>query len=97
MDVRHLALLRELAERGSVTAVAAATHRTVSAVSQQLHAAERDLGIRLVEPDGRGIRLTDAGRLLAEGAAEVETAIARVSRVSTSTGAVRPGRSGSPR
>lgn len=78
MDTRHLALLRELADRGSVTAVAAATHRTGSAVSQQLRTAERDLGVRLVEPVGRGLRLTDAGRLLAEAAVDVETALARV-------------------
>ncbi|KGN37174.1 LysR family transcriptional regulator [Knoellia subterranea] len=78
MDVRHLSLLRELSERGSVAAVAAATHRTGSAVSQQLRTAERELGIALVEPAGRGIRLTDAGRLLAAGALEVETALARV-------------------
>lgn len=78
MDVRHLSLLRELADRGSVTAVAAATHRTGSAVSQQLRTAERDLGVPLVEPEGRGVRLTDAGRLLAEAAVDVETALARV-------------------
>lgn len=78
MDSRHLALLRELADRGSVTATAQATSRTPSAVSQQLRTAERELGVRLVEPDGRGIRLTDAGRLLAVGAVEVQTVLARV-------------------
>lgn len=78
MDAKHLALLRELADRGSVTAVAAATHRTASAVSQQLRTAERDLRVPLVEPAGRGLRLTDAGRLLAEAAVDVETALARV-------------------
>jgi DNA-binding transcriptional LysR family regulator len=77
MDVRHLSLLRELADRGSVTAVAAATHRTGSAVSQQLRTAERDLGVPLVEAAGRGLRLTDAGRLLAEAAVDVESALAR--------------------
>lgn len=77
MDVRHLTLLRELADRGSVTAVAAATHRTGSAVSQQLRSAERDLGVPLVEPVGRGLRLTDAGRLLADAAVDVATAVAR--------------------
>jgi len=77
MDARHLSLLRELDERGSVAAVAAATFRTGSAVSQQLRTAERDLGVRLVEPDGRGVRLTDAGRLLAEAGVEVDTALAR--------------------
>lgn len=78
MDVRHLDLLRELAERGSVTAVAAATHRTPSAVSQQLRTAQREIGVPLVEPSGRGLRLTEAGRLLAEGGTEVAEALARV-------------------
>lgn len=76
MDVRHLDLLRELADRGSITAVAEATHRTVSAVSQQLKAAQRQAGMALVEHQGRGLRLTDAGRVLAEAGAEVGTAIA---------------------
>ncbi|MEG3614458.1 LysR family transcriptional regulator [Isoptericola haloaureus] len=78
MDVRHLDLLRELADRGSISAVAAATHRTPSAVSQQLRTAQRELGTALVEPHGRGVRLTDAGRLLADGAVEVATALADV-------------------
>jgi DNA-binding transcriptional LysR family regulator len=78
MDVRHLTLLRELAERRSVAAVAEATHRTPSAVSQQLRTAERALGVRLVEPEGRGIRLTDAGRLLAEAAVDVEATLEAV-------------------
>lgn len=80
MEVRHLELLRELADRGSLAAVAAATHRTPSAVSQQLRTAERDFGARLVEPDGRGLRLTAAGRLLADGAVAVATALGRVQR-----------------
>lgn len=80
MEVRHLELLRELADRGSLVAVAAATHRTPSAVSQQLRTAERDLGVRLVEPDGRGLRLTAAGQLLAEGAVVVATALGQVQR-----------------
>lgn len=78
MDLRHLELLRELADRGSVTAVAAATHRTPSAVSQQLKTAQREAGVPLVEPAGRGLRLTEAGRLLADGAAEVAAARERV-------------------
>lgn len=80
MDVRHLILLRELRDRGSVAAVAAATFRTPSAVSQQLRTATREIGAPLVEPDGRGVRLTEVGRLLADGAVEVETALARVQR-----------------
>ncbi len=48
-DVQLLAVLRELAERGSVTAVAEATHRTPSAVSQQLRTLQRQAGVPLVE------------------------------------------------
>lgn len=77
MELRHLTLLRELRDRGSVAAVAATTWRTPSAVSQQLRTAERDLGVTLVEADGRGLRLTDEGRLLADAALDVETALAR--------------------
>jgi DNA-binding transcriptional LysR family regulator len=77
MDVRRLELLRELADRGSVTAVAAATHRTPSAVSQQLKQLEREAGIPLTERSGRGIILTAAGRELAKTATAVAVAIER--------------------
>jgi DNA-binding transcriptional LysR family regulator len=77
MDVRRLQVLRELAERGSVTAVAAALHLTPSAVSQQLKALEREAGLPLTERSGRGIQLTVAGRALAETATDVAVAIER--------------------
>jgi len=77
MEPRHLELLRDLALHGGVVAVAQATHRTPSAVSQQLKVAQCQLGATLVEPDGRGLRLTDAGRLLAECGQDVDTALAR--------------------
>jgi DNA-binding transcriptional LysR family regulator len=75
MDIRRLELLRELAERGSITAVARATRRTPSAVSQQLKVLEREAGIPLTERSGRGIVLTGAGRALALTATEVAIAI----------------------
>lgn len=78
MDIRHLELLRDLRERGSLAAVATATHRTPSALSQQLQTAQRAAGTALVEPHGRGLRLTDAGELLADGADDVAAALARV-------------------
>ena len=77
MDIRRLELLRELADRGSVTAVARATRRTASAVSQQLKILEREAGVPLTERSGRGIVLTSAGRALARTAADVATAIGR--------------------
>ncbi len=76
IDVGQLALLRELADRGSVTAVAAATHKTPSAVSQQLKNLQRQVGVVLVERVGRGVQLTDAGWALAEGATHLATALA---------------------
>ena len=81
MDVNRLELLRELAERGSVTAVAKATNRTASAVSQQLKVLEREAGIALTERRGRGIELTGAGRMLAKTAEDVAVALERADAI----------------
>ncbi|CAN5178682.1 LysR family transcriptional regulator [soil metagenome] len=75
MDVLRLGLLRELSERGSVTAVAHAAHLTPSAVSQQLKALEREAGVPLTERSGRGLVLTAPGRVLAETAKDLAIAI----------------------
>ena len=77
MDVQRLELLRELADRGSVTAVALATHRTPSAVSQQLKVLEREAGLPLTQRQGRGLVLTDAGRALARSATDVAVSLAK--------------------
>jgi DNA-binding transcriptional LysR family regulator len=77
MDVGRLEVLRELKLRGSVTAVAQATHRTPSAVSQQLKTLEREVGAPLTERAGRGLVLTPAGDALARAAGDVVVAIAR--------------------
>lgn len=81
MDVRRLGLLRELAQRGSVTAVARALHLTPSAVSQQLKALEREAGVPLLQRSGRGITLTVPGRMLAETAKDVAVAIEKAEAV----------------
>ena len=52
MDVARLRVLRELADRGSVTAVAAALSFTPSAISQQLRALSAEVGVPLTEPAG---------------------------------------------
>lgn len=75
MDVRRLHLLRELADRGSITAVARATHRTASAVSQQLKVLEAEVGVPLTERRGRGLVLTGAGLALADTARRIAVAI----------------------
>src|SRR3978361_1463041 len=81
VDIVRLNLLREFAERGSLTAVARETHQTVSGVSQQLHRLEEEAGLPLTEKVGRGLVLTDAGRALAATAREMSIAIAEAEGV----------------
>lgn len=76
MDVERLRLLRQLAERGSVTAAAAAAALTPSAVSQQLKILSREAGVPLLERAGRGVRLTDAGLALVRRTDDVLAALA---------------------
>jgi len=77
MDFKRLRILRELADRQTVGATAAAMNVTASAVSQQLKALQDELGVVLIERDGRGVRLTEAGKAMAGAAADVATAMAR--------------------
>lgn len=71
LDVRRLRLLRELACRGTIAAVADALSFTPSAVSQQLSVLEREAGVRLLERSGRRVGLTPAGLRLVQHAEEV--------------------------
>ncbi|WP_460063216.1 LysR family transcriptional regulator [Streptomyces sp. YKOK-I1] len=71
LNLERLRTLDALARHGSVSAAAAGLHITTSAVSQQLAKLEREVGQRLLAKHGRGVRLTDAGRLLAEHAARI--------------------------
>lgn len=66
LDVRRLALLRELHVRGTISAVAAALHQTPSAVSQQLSQLEREAGVPLLVRAGRRLQLTPSAELLVE-------------------------------
>ncbi|WP_354700187.1 HTH-type transcriptional regulator MetR [Paraconexibacter sp. AEG42_29] len=68
LDLGRLRMLRELEAVGTVAGTAAALGYTPSAVSQQLAVLEREAGARLLAKAGRGVRLTDAGRLLARHA-----------------------------
>ncbi|MGW7027551.1 LysR family transcriptional regulator [Streptomyces xanthophaeus] len=63
-DIKKLRILRTLAEQGTVTATAEALHMTPSAVSQQLTNLARQLGVVLLEAQGRRVRLTDAAHLV---------------------------------
>ena len=70
-EVRRLRLLRELQLRGTLAAVADALSYSPSTISQQLAQLEKDAGVALLEPDGRRVRLTPYGEVLAAHAARV--------------------------
>ncbi|MDN5895801.1 MAG: LysR family transcriptional regulator, partial [Nocardioides sp.] len=67
----RLQALRLVAQHGTVTAAAAASHYTPSAVSAQLRSLAHEVGTPLMERQGRGIRLTEAAMVLIEHADEV--------------------------
>ena len=64
LDVRRLRVLHAVGAYGSVTAAAAALGYSAPAVSQQLAALEREVGMRLTERAGRGLVLTPAALIL---------------------------------
>ncbi|MFC8088608.1 LysR family transcriptional regulator [Streptomyces sp. NPDC057301] len=64
IDLRRLHVLRAVAHYGTVTAAARALHFTPSAASQQIRLLAGDLGVDLLEPQGRGVRLTAAAESL---------------------------------
>ena len=71
LDVTRLRVLVAVARHGSVTGAAHALNYAQPSVSHHLSRLEAETGTKLVQRAGRGIRLTDAGRLLAELATEV--------------------------
>jgi DNA-binding transcriptional LysR family regulator len=71
IDLGRLRALHAVASYKTVLAAGEALHCTPSAVSQQLAKLERETGATLVEKDGRGLRLTEAGRILARHAERV--------------------------
>lgn len=75
MDTRRLRYLLELSRLGSMRAVADVLGATTSTVSQQISLLAQETGARLLEPHGRGVRLTPAGRRLAEHAAVILSAV----------------------
>jgi DNA-binding transcriptional LysR family regulator len=71
LDLERLRALNAVATYGSVSAAAEVLHVTTSAVSQQVAKLERETGQKLLERNGRGVRLTDAAALLAAHAERI--------------------------
>lgn len=78
LDLRHLRLLRAVAESGAMSRAAEQLSYTPSAVSQQVAALERQLGTALLVRHARGVRLTEVGRLLVERASALDDQLAEL-------------------
>lgn len=76
-DLHRLRLLRELKHRGTLAAVATALSYSPSAVSQQLSQLETEVGVLLLEPVGRRVRLTQQAEILV---AHTEAVLERLER-----------------
>lgn len=76
-DLHRLRLLRELKHRGTLAAVAAALSYAPSSVSQQLSQLEAEVGVPLLEPVGRRVRLTEQAEILV---AHTEAVLERLER-----------------
>lgn len=91
LDLRRLRVLRAVVRSGSVRAAGEQLGYTPSAVSQHVAALERETGSVLLERAGRGVRPTDAARLLADVADDV---LDRLARAEAALAGLRAGRTG---
>src|SRR5947199_4435083 len=71
LAITRLRVIDAVARHGSVTAAAHELHYSQPSVSHHLARLEAETGAQLLQRVGRGIRLTEAGRLLADRAAEI--------------------------
>ena len=71
LDVTRLRVIDAVARLGSVTAAAKELHYSQPSVSHHLARLEAETGAQLLQRVGRGVRLTQAGQLLADRAAEI--------------------------
>jgi len=85
MEIRQLVSFREVVREGSFTAAARKLHMTQPAISLHIMALETELKARLLDRDGRGVRLTTAGSALLESAdaalASLQEAARRIAEI----------------
>jgi LysR family transcriptional activator of nhaA len=63
LNCKHLHYFRVVAAEGSIARAAEVLHLTPQTISGQLRILEEEVGVKLLEKSGRGLTLTDAGRL----------------------------------
>lgn len=77
LDWDRLRIVDAVARTGTVGGAAQRLHMTSPAVSHQLRRIESELGHAVVEAHGRGVRLTERGRIVAACAREVADLVQR--------------------
>lgn len=90
--LRQLELFSAVARCKSLTRAAEEVHLTQPAVSMQVRQLEESLGLPLFEPEGRGIRLTEAGREFAGHVEEVLERVENLDEIAARWRGVRTGR-----
>jgi DNA-binding transcriptional LysR family regulator len=91
LNLARLLVLHEAARTGSLTSAATELSYTTSAVSQQIALLERETGTQLLERHPRGVRLTEAGRVLV---AHTGAVLAELRAAEDALAAVEHGRGG---
>lgn len=90
IDLSALRSLLAVHRHGSVVSAASALDFTPSAVSQQIKRLERQQGTALLERVGRGVVLTEAGRLLADRGGQVLDELEALEHATRSAAPVGP-------
>jgi DNA-binding transcriptional LysR family regulator len=91
LDPRRLLVFREVGHRGTMAAAARALGWTQPAVSQHVRRLERDIALPLIARVGRGLELTDAGRVLLRHADAVAAALAAADHTMADLAGLRSG------
>ena len=92
LDLRRLQTLQAVAREGSLSAAARSLGYTQPAVSHHVAALEAEVGTALVTRLGRGVRLTDAGRALADHADDLLGRLAAAEEDVAAIAGLRAGR-----
>ncbi len=91
MELRHLRYFETIAEEQSFRRASARLHVSQSPLSRQMKDLEEEMGVELFEPEGRGIKLTTAGKSFAERARSI---LARVDAAVDEAKGIAEGRVG---
>src|SRR4051812_47437512 len=91
LNLNQLALFHAVAEAGGITRASEKVMVSQPAVSKQVKQLERSLGARLLQPNGRGVRLTPAGRMLADYARRIVSLVAEAQTAISDLDSLRRG------